>query len=192
MKRRRAPASTGAQRTMVVAARIRRVVTRWWRPSSAVGMVPAVSAVVITSGWKRAAWDSTQSNSVVKCSCKCMCACVRERETSQRTYTVTTVDIKMKEMMMMIRRSSSRELRTYCSRIGRHIGLRLDRMVGCDPHSPVEDRDTHHSLRTDTDLWMLDTRIGRCGCWCTAGGEGVRIARTALDKTPLQQCYFSV
>ncbi len=73
MKRRRAPASTGAQRTMVVAARIRRVVTRWWRPSSAVGMVPAVSAVVITSGWKRAARDSTRSNSIVKCSCKCEC-----------------------------------------------------------------------------------------------------------------------
>ena len=153
------------------------------------GMLPAVSAVVITSGWKRAAWDSTRSNSVVKC--KCVCVCERERETSQRTYTVTTVDIMMKEMMM-IRRSKSRGLRTYCSRNGRHIGLRLDRMVGCGPHSPVEDRDTHHSPRTDTVLWMLDTRIGRCGCWYTAGGEGVRIARTALDKTPLQQCYFSV
>ena len=82
MKRRGAPASTRAQRTMVVAARIRRVVTRWWRPSSAMGMLPAVSAVVITSGWKRAAWDSTRSNSVVKCSCKCVyvCVCVRERD----------------------------------------------------------------------------------------------------------------
>lgn len=188
MKRWGAPASAGAQRTMVVAARIRRVVTRRWRSSSAVGMVPAVSAVVITSGWNRAARNSTRSNSVVQCSCKNVC----ERETSQRTYTVTTVDIKMKEMMMMIQRSSSRGLRTYCSRIGRHIGLRLDRMVGCGPHSPVEDRDTHHSPRTDTGLWMLDTRIGRCGCWCAVGGEGVRIARTALDKTPLQQCYFSV
>lgn len=86
MKRRGAPASAGAQGTMIVAARIRRVVARRWRSSTAVGMVPAVSAVVITSGWKRAARNSTRSNSVVPCSCKRVCERKRDITTYIHTY----------------------------------------------------------------------------------------------------------
>ena len=78
------------------------------------------------------------------------------------------VDIyEVEEMMMMM--TMRRRQRTYCSHIDRHIGLHLDRMVGCGPRNPVEDRDTHHSLKRDTGLWLLlllDMMIYRCGCNC--------------------------
>lgn len=86
------------------------------------------------------------------------------------------------------------KLRTYCSRIGRHIDLHLYRtMQGCDHHSSAEeDRDTHHSPRRDMGLWLilLLDRIDRCGYSYAAGEE--EEGRIAPGKTPLLLRYFSV